>query len=173
MTQSVELLLDRVAEEMVEEEWQALRTAGLPSELRSPPVGSHRPHLTLYAGTDIPAAAELVLAELMRGLRLRVQLGAVMVFGPACGSYVLVHSVVPSVGLLTLQQAVAEACDAEPNGHFAAGCWTPHVTLARRMSADQVPAALAVLARCAGVGQPVEVTRCRRWDSVERRTWLL
>lgn len=173
MTQSVELLLDRVAEAVVEEEWRALLEAGLPSQVRSPPVGSHRPHLTLYAGTDIPPEAEIALAELVRGLKLRMQLGAFMVFGPARGSYVLVQLVVSTVALLTLQQAVAEVCGAEPDTHFAAGCWTPHVTLARRMNADQLPAALAVLRRCAGVGQSVEVTRCRRWDSIERRAWLL
>lgn len=173
MTQSVELLLDRVAEAVVCEEWQALHEVGLPSEVRSPPVGSHRPHLTLYAGATIPAEAERGLAELVAGLELRMQLGAVMLFGPARGTYVLVHSVLPTLGLLELQRSVADACGAEASSHFAAGWWTPHVTLARRMRADQLPAALAVLRHCSGVGQSVDVTRCRRWDSVAGETWRL
>ena len=173
MTQSVELLLDPVAEAAVEREWEALHAAALPSEVRAPPVGSHRPHLTLYAGAEITAETDDLLARLVADLRLDVQLGALTLFGPARGSYVLVHAVVPTVGLLELQRAVAQACGADRGGYFAPGRWTPHVTLARRMAAEQLPGALAVLRHCSGVGQQVHITSCRRWDSAARQTWLL
>jgi len=173
VTQSVELLLDPAAEAVVKREWQALHDTGLPSELRSEPAGSHRPHVTLWAGAEIAAVAEGALAVLVADLGLAVELGPLTLFGPARGSYVLVHALVPSMDLLELQSAVAGTCAAEPSSYFAPGRWTPHVTLARRMRPEQLAAALTALAPCSGVGQPIWITRCRRWDSVARRDWLL
>lgn len=147
MTQSVELLLDPYAEAAVLSEWQALHEAGLPSEVRSRPSASHRPHLTLFAADQLPAAAEEALSVLVSGLVLDLQLGALTLFGPRRDQLVLVHAVVASMALLQLQQAVAAACEAETDSYFAPGRWTPHVTLARRMSVAELPAALRLLVR--------------------------
>ena len=57
MAQSVELLLDPTSEGRVRYQWQALHSAGLPSEYRAGD-GSHRPHLTLLAVDTLPAEAE-------------------------------------------------------------------------------------------------------------------
>ena len=164
MTQSVELLLDERAEAAVRRQWNLLTEAGLPSERRAdprPPVDHHRPHLTLFAGDTIPPAAEDRLSELVGGLRLELQLGAVMVFGPRRGRAILVRQVTPSVPLLQLQEQVAAVCGAATNGQFAAGRWAPHVTLARRMSRVDVPAALEVLGRD---DLTLTLRTLRRWD---------
>ena len=129
--------------------------------------------MTLYAGDSIPPAADLALSDVVADLDLALVLGALTLFGPHRDRYVLVHHVVPSMGLLTLQTRVAEACGAAPDSYFGAGRWTPHVTLARRVRGAELPDLLRVLGACAAVDHPFRVTRCRRWDSVERRTWLL
>ena len=174
MTQSVELLLDERAEAAVRRQWNLLADAGLPSERRAdprPPVDNHCPHITLFAGDAIPADAEDRLSELASGLRLELQLGAVMVFGPRRGRAILVRQVTPSVPLLQLQEQVAALCGAEADGQFGAGRWAPHVTLARRLSTDQVGDALVALDWTADRPVPVEVTACRRWDGSRKTAW--
>lgn len=173
MTQSVELLLDLGSESVVFDEWLVLHRAGLPTEVRSRPDDSHRPHITLFAADEISPAAEQALPALVADLHLPLQLGALMVFGPHRDRFVLVHSVVPSVELLELQRVVGRTCGADRDSHFAPGRWAPHVTVARRMTAGDLPAALAALAPVRGAGRPVLVSRCRRWDGVARRTWLV
>ncbi len=176
MTQSVELLLDERAEAAVRRQWNLLTDAGLPSERRAdprPPVDHHCPHITLFAGDAIPADAEDRLSELVGGLRLELQLGAVMVFGPRRGRAILVRQVTPSVPLLQLQEQVAAVCGAEADGQFGAGRWAPHVTLARRLSTDQVGDALVALDWTADRPVPVEVTACRRWDGSRKTAWLV
>ena len=54
---------------------------------------------------------------------------------------------------------------------FAAGRWTPHVTLARRLTADQVGAALTVLGAVPTLSG--QLVRARRWDITSKQeTWL-
>lgn len=170
MAQSVELLLDDDADARVRGEWAALADAGLPSEQRPEPSGSHRPHLTLFAADAIAADADAALPDLLRDLDLHLTLGPLLVFGPRRDRCILVHHVSVTPELLALQTAVAERCGADPAGHFGPGGWTPHVTLARRLPTESVGLALRVL------GEPSIVARsrsCRRWDGDARRTWSL
>ena len=169
MTQSVELILDPGADAAVRAEWRALAVAGLPTAERRRPSPSHRPHITLVAVQTLPAEGEQELPGLMSGLDLDVAVGAVTLFGPHRGSYVLVRSVVPSSPLLELQQRVAAVAGAGPQGQFGGGRWTPHLTLARRVRLDQVEASLAVLGAAEGV--TAMIAGCRRWDSEARRDW--
>ena len=173
MAQSVELLLDPGAEAAVRAEWSALADGGLPSEQRSTPSPHHSPHVTLYAGDEISAEADAALGELVTGLALPVEIGAVTFFGPHRGGYVCVHPVVPSAALLTLQARVAGICGAHPDGNFGAGRWTPHVTVARRVTPADAGSVLAVTSTADVVGRLAESTRCRRWDSRARTAWLL
>ena len=170
MAQSVELLLDAVADSVVRDQWAALATAGLPSEQRSGHDLHHGPHITLYAGDRIDPAVEGALSEAVRGLDLTLVIGSLLIFGPRRGRSVLVRSVVPSAGLLSLQSIVAEICAADPLGQFAAGHWSPHVTLARRVPSDQLGPVLEVLS---DRPTPARVTACRRWDGTVKRAWLL
>ena len=125
----------------------------------------------MYAADRIDPVADEALPGIVGGLDLTVRIGAVLLFGPRRHSYVLVRQVVPSAELLGLQQRVADVCGADPFGQFAAGRWSPHVTLARRIRAEQVGAALEVL----GDEHTVDarVHHCRRWDGERRTAWWL
>jgi 2'-5' RNA ligase len=173
MAQSVELLLDEAAELAVVAEWQWLRDAGLPTEWRTTPSPSHRPHVTLYAGTGLHDGAEEALPGLLADLDLTVELGAPLCFA-ARDRFVLVRQVVTTVELLALQTRVAELCGAGRGSHFGPGRFTPHVTLARRMTGTQVGSALDLLGAAGRLGERTAyLTRARRWDGTARRDWLL
>ncbi|MBA3528226.1 MAG: 2'-5' RNA ligase family protein [Propionibacteriaceae bacterium] len=173
MAQSVELLLDSATEELVHREWVLLKEAGLPTELRSSPAEHHRPHITLFAGSAISEEAEQELPALMVGLDLRVQIGALMFFGPLRQRFVAVHQVVATVELLELQSRVARVCGAEAAGQFAPGRWTSHVTLARRVSSSEVAGMVSALGSAGAVDRVAMVRACRRWDGSTRTAWLL
>jgi 2'-5' RNA ligase len=151
-------------------EWAALAAVGLPSPARRG-GDSQRPHVTLAARRLLDAACEPALAEAVGALPLPVRVGAIACFGR--GSYVLVRLVVASRALLDLQAAVTGVLGPDPatDRHFAPGRWTPHVTLARRLTAAQVGAAVAVLA--AGRDLEGRAVACRRWDGDARREWRL
>ena len=171
MTQSVELTLDDATDTAVRDLWARLADAGLPTEQRTTASGSHRPHVTLFAGDAIAPEVDDALPEVFADLALAVRLGALLAFGPRRGAVVLTRQVLPSRELLDLQAEVAARCGADPAGHFGPGRWTPHVTLARRVPVaqlGQVVQALGDLPELAGTTR-----RCRRWDSDRRVTWEL
>ena len=169
MTQSVELALDAGTENAVRGQWALLAEAGLPTEQRVQPSPSHRPHVTLFAADALDAAGDDQLPSLLTGLDLTVRVGAVLLFGPRRGAFVVVRQVVPSPELLAVQAAVATLCGADPAGQFGPGRWSPHVTLARRVRTDQVSAVLAALGDVPDLEGRSQ--RCRRWDSDRRETW--
>lgn len=171
MTQSVELLLDREAETAVLGEWARLAGAGLPTEQRVEPSPTHRPHVTLWAGPAIAPEVDAALPGVVAGLDLPLVLGSLLVFGPRRGQAVLVRQVVASAGLLDLQARVAERCGTEPDSHFAAGRWSPHVTLARRVVVGQLGAVVAALGEVPDLDATSRV--CRRWDGDVKKAWDL
>ncbi len=180
MAHSIELLLDEAAESVVRRQWRMLADAGLPSEHRGGRGGgssSHRPHVTLLACAEIPVTTATALSPVLeQALPLPVVLGAPMLFGSAKvgrPGLVLVRQVLASVDLLRLQQQVLRACGEPLGDNFAPGRWAPHVTLARRLRPDQLPAAVQVLARSgASNGSPRELVAsavsCRLWQSDSR-----
>ena len=107
----------------------------------------------------------------MTGLPVASRLGGLAVFDR--GPVVLVRLVVVTPALLALHRAVAVAAGTGPEEKTAVGRWVPHVTLARRMPLDQLPTALAALAKQPHVDLPVTFEQVRRWDPDARRTWLL
>jgi 2'-5' RNA ligase len=170
VAQSVELLLDPDTEALVRAQWLALHAAGLPSEHRPEPVGSHRPHVTLFAGPVVPDPESELTALVADAPGMPVVLGSVLLFGPHRGRYVVVRQLVPTVALLRLQEAVASWCGALRGGQFGRGRWSAHVTLARRADAEDLPAMLSLLT---GEPHPATVTGVRRWDGTAKRDWLL
>lgn len=168
MTQSVELLLAAEADAHVRAEWAALREAGLPSQGANT-AATNRPHVTLWADDALDPAAEDALASRSLELPMRLRLGAVACFGRR--RFVLVRLVVASVPLLTLHADIARVCGTEPGSTLAPGNWTPHVTLARRLTASQVGRAVDVLGRSRE--RSAEAVAWRRWDGDRRREWLL
>lgn len=176
MTQSVELLLDEPSDRAVRHQWDLLAEAGLPTERRSgtgPGSEHHGPHITVYAAESIPEGADRMLPQLVADLDLELQVGALTLFGPRHGTVVVVRQVLATEALLTLHRRVGALCQADPQGHFAPGRWSPHVTLAHRVPVDLIGAVVAALGPSAAAPLPARVTRCRRWDGSTKTAWLL
>lgn len=171
MAHSVELLLDPATDAVVRAEWTALADAGLPSlALHTSPT--NRPHVTLTAAAHIDAGADADLTDLATRLPMPCLLGAPMVFGR--GTVTLVRLAVPSAELLEFQRSVSETVAAQLTSgsylHTQPGRWTPHVTLCRRLPAEQLPTALGVIAARSIEG---EFAALRRWDGDARVDHLL
>lgn len=172
MAHSIELLLDPACDAAVRSQWQALADAGLPSQLRVKSA-TNRPHITLVAAQRISAAADEALRELSSALPLDCVLGAPLVFGGP--RLTLARLVVPSAALLDLHARVHRLTlphvTGEPYPHCRPGHWTPHVTLGRRYTAEEIGPALAVVN--GGGDTAARVVGLRRWDSDERVDHLL
>jgi 2'-5' RNA ligase len=169
VTQSVELVLDEGLDALVRADWDALAEAALPSQgrHRSP---SNRPHVTVAARPAIDAALEPAIARALGDFPVAVRLGGLSVFGR--DRFVLVRSVVPDLELLRRQAALGDVLGSDAElPYMRAGHWVPHVTLAHRLTPDQVARALSVL------GGPREAdgyaVGVRRWDGDARREWVL
>lgn len=173
MVQTVELLLDPASEALVRAQWQALAAAGLPSQARHTGA-TNRPHVTLAVAEELPAELEPALRQAAGTLPLPIRLGALVCFGGR--RRVLARLVVADRALLDLHAAVAEVVAGCPGRSPLAepGRWTPHVTLARGLSTEEVGTAVAVTSP---PGRPGEVggtaERCRRYDGRARADWLL
>ncbi|AYJ49917.1 2'-5' RNA ligase family protein [Rhodococcus sp. P1Y] len=170
MVQSLELLLDDSLDVAVRREWQLLIDADLPSQGRHTGE-SNRPHITLSVADDFEMLDARIEQEFLR-VRFPVRLGAFVVFR---GKHTtLARLVVPSKELLTLHARVSEL--AEDSGgyrsHTTSGKWTPHVTLARRLTRVELAEAFLRLHACPSdlVG---ETSALRRWDGEDKREWLV
>lgn len=171
MAHSVELLFDPDTDAAIRRQWTALAAAGLPSlaHHRSP---TNRPHVTLTAAQRIGPAADGALAGLAGLLPIPCVIGALVVFGRQKVS--LVRLVLPSQDLLELHRSVSERVVPQTSSgaypHTLPGDWTPHVSLCRRLPAEQLPAALDVI-----VAESIEGTLVglRRWDGDARVDHLL
>jgi hypothetical protein len=96
-----------------------------------------------------------------------VTVGGLLLFGGR--RFVLARLAVPSMALLRLQAELvgALAAPVDAHGTFAAGRWTPHITLAKRMTADEVGVALQVLGEVPTLAG--SLTAARRWDIVAKQ----
>ena len=160
----VDLVLDPGADAAVRTLWRLLGEAGVPSlaRHRSP---SNRPHVTVAMTRTWPdlSAVRGALRQL-EALPMTARLGAPVVFGR--GPFVLALGVVPTQALIALHRALAEVF-APAHDHLRPGAWTPHVTLANRMSSGEVAAALELVS-AAPVPDRVTFDSARHWDSVAR-----
>lgn len=170
MVQTVELLLDEATEAAVVEQWQALVDDGLPSSGRNPSP-TNRPHVTTAVATAMPSGLDDELATAVGALPLPTRLGGLVVFGGR--RLVLSRLVVASAGLVDLHARVADvvaACPGQP-ANARPGAWTPHVTLARGLTPEQLGRAVAVLGRAPDL--EAQVVAVRRWDGEARVARLL
>lgn len=161
--EALELLLDDASTNAVRLEWEALREAGLPSQ------ASHRgetnaPHITLLATDALQATDDALTSALSGLLPLRIRLGPVVTF--VGRRVVLTRLVVADADLLALHAAAVRASGAEPTPFTRPGEWTPHVTLARGLSMEDVDRALSLFGPRAVGGSAVTL---RRWNSVTRQ----
>ena len=173
MVQSVELLLDDGTDACVRAHWERLAAAGLPSQARHAGP-TNRPHVTVAVRARLDPGLEPALRAAVRDLPLPLRLGGLTCFGR--DRFVLVRLVVPDVRLLALHAAVASGLGPDPDdvdarGNLAPGRWTPHVTLARRLTPEQVGAALGALSGRPGGTSDIDgyAVGCRRWDGDARR----
>lgn len=167
MVHSVELTFDPDTDARVRRVWDDLTRAGVRS-LASNTSPSNRPHITVTVAEEMDEAVDTALRPVLERLPLACTIGAPMLFGGRV--FTLVRLVVPSDELLALHRRVHELCLPHmPNGalaHADPGQWTPHVTLARRVAPDKLPAALTLRS----VGRDIRgvLTGLRHWDGNNR-----
>lgn len=169
MVQAVELTFDRSTEDRVLAEWAVLQDAGLPS-LADHTGATNRPHVTLHVRDALAASGEGRLDELVRRLPLPVRVGGVVLFH-ARRRWVVSRQLVVDRALLDLHDAVTSAVGGGGSPLTLPGRWVPHVTLARGVRDEQLPAVLGLLADApayAGLG-----LRLRRWDQATRHAWSI
>ncbi|GAC69910.1 2'-5' RNA ligase family protein [Gordonia soli] len=182
MAHSLELLLDDHSEQAIRDQWSALTAAGLPS-LVTNTSPTNRPHVTLLAARRISPSVDAALVPATQRLPISAIVGAPIVFGRG-ERRVLARLVVPSAELLSLHAQVSRVARdhlAHATGpvstdgafeHTTPGAWTPHVTLARRLTADQLSAALSVLDTGGDATTTGDIAArfvaMRRWDGDER-----
>ena len=168
MAHSIELTLDARSDAAIRQLWQALDDAGLPSQTRVTSA-TNRPHITLLAAERISADVDPALTALEHRIPLPVLVGAPLVFGG--GRLVLARLIVASAALLELHREIYDRClphlTGEPYAHTAPGHWTPHVTLGRRLTAEQLGDAFAAVD---GVSADITASAVglRRWDGDAR-----
>ena len=167
---SIELLLDPASDAAVRDEWAALGAADLPTQAAHP-GGTNAPHVTLAARPLFDATADDALTEVLHELPLPVDVGPLVVFGAPPRGLVLARLVVATPALLALHVAVHRALPTSRHDvrHSTPGHWTPHVTLANRLTPEQLARALEVLAdRDAPPLATAELVEGRRWDPAAR-----
>lgn len=173
MVQSTELLLDDDTDRAVRAQWAQLADAGLPSQ-QSVASTSNRPHITLTVHDRIAPDAEAALRQYVGFDEFPIRLGATVVFGGRRAT--LARLVIPSRELLELHRRVNDLVGTDLVGsggraHTDPDCWTPHVTLARRVPVEQLGTALSQLMNADElVGR---ATALRRWDGDDRVEWLV
>lgn len=163
---SIELLLDDTAEQELRGEWRTLLDAGLPSQARHTGE-SNRPHVTLlFSETPLEP-------PLMAGLPLELAVASPVVFGSAPRGFVLARLVRVTADLLGVHAALHAAVDpdARVDALTRPGSWTPHVTLARRLSPAQLAQALELLDARHAI--PATSSDARLWDSASRTVTTL
>lgn len=168
MAHSIELVFDAAADATIAAQWDALAAAGLPSQGRTRSE-SNRPHVTLIAAESIDDAIDHDLAAFTDVPGLEVNIGAVLLFRGRRST--AARLVVPSAELLALHTHIFEMSrghvGGEPLPHIEPGAWTPHVTLARRLTDDQIGFALMTLAFAPDIFT-ARVAGLRRWNSDTR-----
>lgn len=137
---SIELLLDPDTERALRGQWDTLAAAGLPSQARHPGEAG-RPHVTLLWAEAAPPPPRIV------GLPVPVTAASPVIFGSARRGFLLARLVRPNSALLGLHRILHEEVDDLPgiDPLTRPGAWTPHITLARHLTAQQLAAALTVL----------------------------
>jgi 2'-5' RNA ligase superfamily len=161
--QALELVPDAEGQERVRRDWQALRDAGLPSQLdhRGP---SNAPHLTLVAGPLVDDAAQQWAAEQLGALLpLAVRTAGLVVLG---GPRVTLARLVDVDDALTT--AVLAVRGRVPKRQHRG--WLPHLTLVRRLPRADVQQAVDVLGH---EDETLQIDALRHWDPDTRTTTTL
>ncbi|MBM7410312.1 2'-5' RNA ligase [Clavibacter michiganensis] len=137
--------------------------------------------MTLLAADGLGGSADDAVRALVASVPLpTLRLGGLVVFGVPPRGLVLARQVVVDRALLDLHARIHAAVDrATADGdadtdaapvevvpHTRPGSWTPHITIALRLTTDQLGAAVAALGRIDPLDAPV--AGLRRWDPRDR-----
>jgi 2'-5' RNA ligase len=166
---SIELLLDRAADLAIRETWQALAEADLPSQGRHTGP-TNAPHVTLLARPSIDPGHDVALAAVAaEALPAPVVPGGLVVFGRGPRGFVLARLVVVDTRILHVHRRVHEAAGGsdEEVESTRPGSWTPHITLASRLTPGQLAPAVDIAASAPALADVVAGS-LRRWDSTEK-----
>ena len=137
--------------------------------------------MTLLAADGLGGSADDAVRDIVASAPLpTLRLGGLVVFGVPPRGLVLAWQVVVDRALLDLHARIHAAVDAAPVDpdpdadpvavvpHTRPGSWTPHVSLALRLTAEQLGAAVAALGRVDPLDAPA--AGLRRWDPRDRTT---
>jgi hypothetical protein len=134
--------------------------------------------VTLLAAEGLGGSADDALRAIAASGPLPVlRLGGLVVFGVPPRGLVLARQIVVDQALLGLHARIHAAVDAVPHDpedgdapevipHTRPGHWTPHVSLALRLTAEQLGAAVSALGRIDPFDAPA--AGLRRWDPRDR-----
>jgi hypothetical protein len=151
---ALELLPDEAGQDAVRRDWQALRDAGLPSQLDHRGT-TNAPHLTLVAAPALTEDDERRARALVSPLLpVEVRAAGIALLGSSRVSVVRIVDV-PDVLARAVLDLRADVSEAQHPG------WLAHVTLARRVRRVDVPLALDALGHEDTV---LRLTTLRRWD---------
>lgn len=155
---ALELLPDEAGDEAVRRDWQALRDAGLPSQLDHP-GRSNAPHLTVVSAPALPdEAIDVARARLGSLLPVRARASGLLLLGGDRLTVARAFDIDDDVVRRVLAVRVQVPGRAHPG-------WLPHVTLARRLSRADAQRAVDVLGSQDVV---LQLTTLRQWDPDEQ-----
>ena len=149
-----ELLPDDAGRQAVLRDWQALRDAGLRSQLDHRGM-TNTPHITVVTAEELGVEQDaLAVDRLGPCLPVTVRTSGIALLGGSRVSVVRLLDVPDDL----MRAVLALRGDVRNLQHVG---WLPHVTLGRRVPRAEVGAALAALPH-----EPVELhlTELRRWD---------
>jgi hypothetical protein len=151
---ALELLPDEAGCDVVRRDWQALRDAGLPSQLDHRGA-TNSPHVTVLAAPALDGDDEQRAAELVAPLLpTQVRASGIALLGGTRVSVVRVLDV-PDPLVRVVLDLRSRVGDVQHVG------WLPHVTLGRRMDRADVARAVEVLGHEDVV---LTLASLRRWD---------
>ena len=145
---------DLAGQEVVRRDWQALRDAGLPSQLDH--CGhSNAPHVTVVAAPELPEeAVDLAKARLGSMLPIRARASGLLLLG---GERLILARAV-DIEDDVVRRVLAVRVHVPGRQHVG---WLPHVTLARRLDRADAQRAIDVLGYA---DVELRLTTLRRWD---------
>jgi hypothetical protein len=143
VSRGVVLWLDDAASDSVRALWKDLEACRLPS-LLSHTHGLHVPHLSLTVAEHLPVAETLAAVGSVPTRRIPLLVESVGIFPEGA----LFLAVVVNDSLISEQHRVHRAVRhlaENPWAHFDPGTWTPHITCASSLDADQLRAAMPIV----------------------------
>lgn len=160
---SLELLPDAAGRDAVRRDWQALRDAGLPSQLDHPSP-TNEPHLTVVSAPWIPTDAVDVASVRLGGvLPVRARAAGLLLLG---GEQLTVARAL-DIDDDVVRKVLAVRVQVPERQHHG---WLPHVTLARRLDRAAAQRAVDVLGYA---DVELTFTHLRRWDPENRSVDVL